>query len=235
MATSRIRLIPIPLNCRPGMIPTAIIFDMDGVIFDSEPLHTDAWQQVLETVGFQPDSDWFDRWIGIADRELAQYLADHTAADCSPQWLLQEKRRTYRAMAPEHLRLFPGVASRLVDIQHRGLPMGLCTSSSREDTTFILDLKGLTDAFGAIVTACDLTHPKPAPDAYLEAARRLGHPPARCVVLEDSPAGLASARRAGCFAVAITSSHPADHLAEADRTFPATAEAIDWFLAQVTG
>ena len=238
----------------------AIIFDMDGVLVDSEPLHTRAWEQVFGVLGEPLGTRWFERWIGIADRLLAAEWAPRLNPPLAPADLVARKRAALRVLLQSELRAFPGVVEGVAAIRARlapgngqalppavarqplaaaaghGLspPLAVATSSARSEAELCLTVTGLRDSFPVVLSGDDVARLKPAPDLFLAAAAALGRPPATCWVIEDSRPGVAAARAAGCRVLAVTHTHPAaDLAAAAERVFPTTAAAIAWLLAEV--
>ncbi len=208
------------------------VFDMDGVLIDSEPLHARAWSEVLPPLGVPCDEDWFRPWIGVPDTQLVAHLLEAHALPVTREALLEGKRQQYRRILRANLRAFSGVAEGLARLAD--LPCAVATSSSREDATLALGTLGLVEHFKTLVCWEDVTEHKPAPAPYLLAARRLGIAPEHCVAVEDSPAGVASAKAAGYYVLGLTTSHPAEGLhPHADRTFRTTAQALAW-IAEVS-
>ncbi|MCC8116085.1 MAG: HAD family phosphatase, partial [Planctomycetes bacterium] len=126
---------------------------------------------------------------------------------------------------------YPGVHDRLAALQARGIGLAVATNSITLNTTTCLDAAELTRFFPVVVTLDQVKNGKPAPDIYLEAARRLGIHPTRCAVLEDSPAGATAARAAGSFVVGLANSVPLTDLPPVDQGFATTAGALDWILS----
>ena len=209
----------------------AIIFDMDGVLFNSEPLHIRAWQAAIAPLGHSFASEWYLPWIGIPDWQLAEYLQREFAVAASECDLLAQKREHYLRITTTELHAFDGLLEGLRGLSALGIPLAVATSSNREFCRHTLSCTGLLNFFPVCVAAEDVTRHKPAPDPYLRAAELLAVPAGKCTVIEDSPAGVRAARAAGCIVLAVTSSHPADTLHEADHIFPTTAAALQWELA----
>ncbi len=205
--------------------PIGLILDMDGVLFDSEGLHADSWEQVLLPLGVTFEAEWFHRWIGVPDARMVEHFAaqlpGHAAAD-----LLAAKRARYRALSESEMSLYPGVFDEILAVKATGAPVGVATGGSEVDAVRLMKHFGLYDHLDAFVYAEMVEHKKPAPDAYLLAAELLGIDPATCAVVEDSPNGLAAAISAGCRPFTVKSAIPAELLTAAERTFDTTAEAI---------
>jgi beta-phosphoglucomutase len=184
---------------KPGL---ALIFDMDGVVVDSMPIHRAAWSQYLHSLGI-PGEDLLARMHG---RRNDQIVLDFLGPSAD-QKVVEEhgaaKERLYRQLMRDHLenQLVPGVRSFLQRIS--ATPIGLATNAERLNIDFVLDGAGLRPYFRAIVDGSQVQHPKPAPDVYLRAAHELGIAPKNCIVFEDSPIGIQAARDAGTRVVGL--------------------------------
>lgn len=206
----------------------AAVFDCDGVLVDSEPLHAETWVEVLSRLGIRLDRRWFDRWIGVPDSDLAGYLSAEMGLALPPEEIVGRKRDAYRAAVEAgRLRAFPGVEEGVDRLRSRGIRLAVASNGRSEAVRQSLRRCGLLDRFPCLVGVEEVENGKPAPDLYLEAARRLGTPPGMCVVVEDSPAGVRAARAAGCRVLAVATSLGAGAVAEAEAVFPSTAEAIE--------
>ncbi|HOE65641.1 MAG TPA: HAD family phosphatase [Candidatus Hydrogenedentes bacterium] len=214
----------------------ALIMDMDGVLVDSEPVHGRAWECVLTALGAPCEPGWFLSWIGVPDDALADRLVASGAVPLAKSELLRRKRETYNARVLEEMRAFPGVKDALRELN--GTPCAVATSSGRDSARLALGLAGLLPYFAAMVCWEDVARHKPAPDPYVRAAQLLGVPPRDCAAVEDSPAGIASAKAAGCVALAVKTSYPHERLVAADYVFETPRDALDWLrprLAVATG
>jgi beta-phosphoglucomutase len=200
-----------------------VIFDMDGVLADSEPLHARAWVIVLGRYGIQVDERWFDRWIGIPNTETADEIVELYAMAVTARQLVDERQEVYLDLVDRDLRPFPGLAESIGGIT---LPMAVATSSTRADAGRMLSRLGLARHFRAVITREDVRRPKPDAEVYTRAAAALGLSPAECAAIEDSPAGVASAAAAGCCVLAVTTTHAAARLAAARRVYGDTVSAI---------
>jgi beta-phosphoglucomutase len=185
------------------MPPKAILFDFDGVIADTDNHHIAAWQRTLTVMGWQVAEDVAARSAEIDDRDfLAQLFANRgiTGGDIDG-WVRRKQALTVQLLkdAP---RLFPGVAQLVRSLQGRAR-LAVVSGTWRENIQAVLEAAGLTGCFDTIVGKEDVTARKPAPDPYQLALKRLRLVARSTVALEDSPAGLASARAAGIRAIAI--------------------------------
>jgi HAD superfamily hydrolase (TIGR01509 family) len=209
-----------------------IIFDLDGTLADTEPFHMRAWLDVLAGQGLTFDEHWFEQWIGLPDRFLADSVVAEYGLKTSAMELRDMKSLAYQQIAAVSARLYPQVEDGLKTLG-AGLKLGIATNSSREDAAAVFTATRVNNYFQAVVTADDVQQLKPSPDCYLLAAERIGLDPARGLAVEDSIAGVQAAKKAGLYTLAVANSHPAEHLAEADRVFPNTERAIRWVLEQV--
>lgn len=200
---------------------TALIFDIDGTLVDTEPANAEASVRVFrELHGADVRAEDFRPFVGMGDRRYLEGVAKRYGVTLDLERALALRERLIREIAERRgLRAFPGMAELLAAARARpDVRPAVATSGTREKSRMILAAAGIApEAFAAYVTKEDVAHPKPAPDLYLEAARRLGVPPARCVVIEDAPAGVEAALRAGMACVALTQSSPPETLARAHR------------------
>ncbi|WDZ86433.1 HAD family hydrolase [Micromonospora cathayae] len=192
----------------------AVIFDLDGVIVDSEPVWEEVRRAYVAAHGgnWQPDTQ--RRLMGMSTGEWARYLSgelgvDRTAGQVAAE-VVDEMARRYADRVP--------VIDGAVDVVRRlagRWPLGLASSSPTRLIAAALAATGLTDAFGATLSTEETAHGKPAPDVYLTVAGRLGVDPARCVAVEDSSNGVRSAAAAGMRVVAVPhGAYPLDPDAE---------------------
>ena len=178
----------------------AIMFDLDGTLIDTESLAVASGLVAFADVGFPVEMDFMHRLVGIDGRSSAVIIRDrHPELDVTRLEALWHAG--FEAAMHRGLNLKPGVTELLGQALH--LPRALVTSSRRAGALAKLGKVGLERAFAHVVTVDDVTHPKPAPEAYLLAARLLGVSPARCLVFEDSEAGSEAAHRAGCVVVQV--------------------------------
>lgn len=190
----------------------ALIFDFDGLMVDTETPALQSWQEIYAEYGVTLSvHDWaitlganagFDAHAHLVTllRQRDPQLAEQVIV-ARDTILARRQARKDELSAPQTL--LPGVAELLDEARTKGLPCAVASSSSRRWVEGWLERLGIRHFFATVVTADDVAATKPAPDLFLEAARRLGLPPATCLVLEDSPNGIRAARAAGCPVVAI--------------------------------
>jgi HAD superfamily hydrolase (TIGR01509 family) len=186
----------------------AVLFDMDGLLIDSEPLWLEAETAVIRRLGGQPwtPADQQQLLGGSLDRTVRYLRAKASVPqplDVIGEWLMVEMEELVKARG---VQLRPGAAALLDAVRAAGLPHALVTSSERGFMDVVLASTGL--AFDVTVCAADVTRTKPDPEPYLLAAKLLGTEPESCTVLEDSPNGVAAAEAAGCLLVAVPSLTP---------------------------
>lgn len=194
-----------------------MIFDLDGLLVDSEPLHLEAERRVLAGFGVTSyDASVKAGLIGRGSLEIMQEFIDlFGLSGVTPEQLQQLKTEQHRALQGA-LRGFEPTVGLAKELHQRGYRLAVASGSVAEFVGPALRAIGLAGVFSTIVTADDVAHGKPSPDLFLEAAARLGADPADCVVLEDSAPGVAAAVAAGMRCIAIPS--PAAVLPEVFRT-----------------
>jgi HAD superfamily hydrolase (TIGR01509 family) len=193
----------------------AIIFDMDGVIVNSEPRHERAFLDVVEEIGFGGRHGLrFADYIGRSDTELWVDFVAKNRPNQSLQELLKRKRDRVIEIIRRERPLFPGVSA-LVRQVSKHYKLALASGSERPVVEEVLKLDGLAKHFPVVVTGSDVTRGKPAPDIFLKAAHLLEVPPSTTWVIEDSKPGVAAGLAAGMQVIAITNTHPAEQMKNA--------------------
>ncbi|MDD5199436.1 MAG: HAD family phosphatase [Terrimicrobiaceae bacterium] len=173
----------------------AYIFDCDGTIADTMPAHFRAWTRAMNELGGTFPEDLFYSWGGVPTHVIVERLNKRFGTKLDIESTPRIKERYFMELIPEVLPIEPVVA--LVKQFHETAPMAVASGGHREVVVQTLDALGLTAYFDAIVAMEDVVHGKPAPDPFLEAARRLGVAPEACLVFEDSPTGIEAAKAAG--------------------------------------
>lgn len=206
-----------------------IVFDLDGTLADTEPLHIDTWLVILNKLGLKFDESWMHQWIGLSDRLVAEHVCEQYLKGQSVEGLQQLKQQTYRNRAITEVKLFDQVEDYLHEIT-QFVPIALATNSSQDDVSAVFQATNLQRHLKVIVTANDVTKLKPHPEPYQSASFKLGLEPSLCFALEDSPAGIHSAKSAGLFAIGVENSHPSEKLKEANLIFSDTPKALAYIL-----
>jgi beta-phosphoglucomutase family hydrolase len=209
----------------------AVVFDLDGVLADSESLHVEAWKRLFADLGVAFESGWAAEWVGVPDVQISRFVAERFSPGRPAAELLEQKRRRFRELVRRELRSFPGVAAELRS--WRAISLAVATSSARAEAELMLQSMGLRELFPVVVAGDEVQHRKPAPDIYRQAAQQLGLAAAECLAVEDSPVGIQAARAAGMPVIAVATSFAADRLREAERVFPTPVEAIRWARARL--
>jgi HAD superfamily hydrolase (TIGR01509 family) len=204
----------------------AVIFDLDGVIVDSEHV----WDEVRETLARERGGRWHDSaqqdMMGMSSREWARYMHDVIGLRESPEEINAAVVRRMADRYRQHLPLIDG-AVEAVERLAASFRLGVASSSNRPLIELVLDAAGIAELFAAIVSSEEVARGKPAPDVYLEGARRLAVAPERCAAIEDSANGISSAHAAGMRVVAVPNERypPApDAVALADVVIASLAE-----------
>lgn len=189
---------------RPIASVQGALFDMDGVILDSEGLYTRFWREAAAALGYDMS---FTQAIGLrglnreaAVKQLEGYFGPGV------DYLQMRGKRTELMdafLGSDSIPPKPGIQALLDTLKSAGIPTAICTASPRERVKKYLEPIGLFDRFDAIVTTYDVQNGKPAPDIYLKGAEVLGVPACRCIAMEDSKAGLISASSAGCMTIMV--------------------------------
>jgi beta-phosphoglucomutase family hydrolase len=173
-----------------------LVFDCDGTIADTMPLHYRAWAVALNEVGQEISEALFYELAGVPSVRIAELLNERHGYHLRPVETAQRKETLYLELMPQVKAVEPVVG--IVQQFAGKLPMAVATGGTRAICTKTLAALDLLSHFQAIVTADDVAHGKPAPDIFLEAARRIGVAPELCCAFEDGELGLQAARAAGC-------------------------------------
>lgn len=182
----------------------SVIFDLDGTLVDSEPHYYEAGRRTLVAYGV-PDFSWaeHERYVGISTRETIADWRQRYGLSAPVEELLEVKNRHYLDLAAASMRVYPEMRAFVELLAAEGVPMAVASGSSAEAIGAILAGTGLDAHLRTAVSADEVAHGKPAPDVFLEAARRLGADPADCVVVEDAAPGAAAAHAAGMRCIAV--------------------------------
>ncbi len=187
----------------PSAPPLALIFDMDGVIVDSNPTHRRAWELFNRRYGLETTEAMHRRMYGKHNADIVRDYFGPDLDDAEVAARGAAKEELYRELAGRGIEqmLVPGVRTFLEE--HRGRPMGVGSNAEPANVEFVLDRAGLRPFFRTVVDGHQVRRPKPDPEVFLLVAERLGAAPANCIVFEDSPTGVHAALAAGMKVVGI--------------------------------
>jgi beta-phosphoglucomutase len=195
-----------------------VLFDMDGVLVDSGAAHHESWRVLARRHGRDISDAEFRSAFGCTSREIIRLLWGAGLSDAEVQRRDTEKESAYRDLIRGHVPLMRSCRETLAELQKAGLQLAVATSGPPENLELVLREADLAAYFAATVNGRDIARGKPAPDCFLLAARRLGLPPAACVVIEDAPVGIEAGRAAGMPVIALVGTYPPERLLAAGAT-----------------
>lgn len=193
--------------------PAAVIFDMDGVLVDSNPFHLQKWVDLLNRhrIPFRRE-DLPEQVLGHRNDTAFRFFFGHRLTEGERSQLGEELEDTFRKAFAPHARPLPGLTELIQECHRAGIPMAVASSAMAKNVEFVVDALGYRPYFRCLVTGDEVARPKPDPEIYLRAASKLSVEPAGCVAFEDSFVGIEAAKRAGMRCVAIASTFPATEL-----------------------
>lgn len=196
---------------------TAVVFDLDGVLWDGEPIYHEAFNIVLKPYGHRVTEEEYTHIIGNSVEAAWDWVLKRFHLTESPGRFYRAYDEAVLEMLAEPAETLPGARELIQELHRRGIPVGLASASLREWVDATIKGLGLADAFGATVSASEVEHAKPAPDLYLAAAAQLGVSPEQCIAVEDTRAGVSAAKAAGMFAIQLRAASTAlPPIADAD-------------------
>ncbi|TGE12069.1 HAD family hydrolase [Hymenobacter elongatus] len=186
-----------------------IIFDMDGVLVDTEPLHHDAFFRHFAELGIAMSRTEYATFLGSSTRNVYQQLKQQFGLAGEVEALIHRKRELFGTSFDEDatLDLLPGARALIEDLHRAGVPLQLASSASKETIARVFTRFGLYPYFDNLVSGEDFPRSKPDPAIFLHAAQLTGTPPAECLVIEDSANGVTAAKAAGMYCVGYRSEH----------------------------
>lgn len=205
----------------------AVIFDFDGVIANTEPVHFEAFRIILNEEGILlTEAEYYSRYLAYDDRTLFKTLLEDRGVSGRDDYiygLMRRKSAHYDRLIEGNVEILPGVLQFIETLKGR-VSLAIASGALKKEIMEILELAGIEDDFQAVVSAEDVERSKPEPDVYLETLRRLNSEagpdthilPSECVVIEDSVAGIRAAKAAGMRCLAVTNSYAAHELSGAD-------------------
>lgn len=196
-----------------------VIFDMDGVLILTADAHFQSWRDTARRHGVAVDYDKFIRTFGRTNPDIITLWWGDAATPELIATIADEKERAFRDIIRHDVPLAPRCAALIAELKDAGFVLAVGSSAPPENIDLVLDAADIRRHFSAVVDGSMVQRGKPAPDVFLLAAEKLGLPPARCVVLEDAPAGIAAAVAAGAYPLGVAATHPADQLTDAGAKF----------------
>ncbi|MFW6188822.1 MAG: HAD family hydrolase [Planctomycetota bacterium] len=193
-----------------------VIFDMDGVLVDTARAHFESWKVVGRERGVEVTWEQFHRTFGRPnDVIIPRLFGDDLSAEEISE-IDRRKEAAFREIFREELKALPGAVEMIEELHRRGFRLAVGSSAPPENIRMVLEELGVEDYFRSVVCAADVEHGKPDPEVFLKAAEALGVEPENCLVIEDVPAGVEAAHRAGMACIALSTSHAAEALSEAE-------------------
>jgi HAD superfamily hydrolase (TIGR01509 family) len=205
----------------------AVVFDLDGLLIDSEPLQAWAWHEYVARFGAVMTPDVLGRMLGLRAIDAVKIPIEMLDLPVDEVTALRDRDEIFLAAVPGAIHAHAGAKELIADLQQREIPIALATSGHRRYVDLALASAGLTGLFDQEVTAELVTRGKPHPDVYLRAAELLAIPPDRCLAIEDAPNGVTAAKAAGMRCIAIPGDHATpDKVAHADAVLESLADVI---------
>lgn len=197
----------------------AVLFDMDGVIIDSNPAHKKAIVQFCNKYNKHLSDDEMKRYIwGRTNKEWIRHLFGEDLPDADLRVYADEKELLFRTIYEPDMKLLKGLANFLELLKSSNVPMAIGTSAPRANVDFVFKHTGIERYFDAVLDERAVTIGKPDPEIYLKAAKALNFDPSDCIVIEDSLSGVEAGKRAGCKVIGITTTHSDAELSKSDLT-----------------
>lgn len=209
----------------------AVIFDMDGVLVDTARPHHESWVAVGRERGVEITWEQFHDTFGQPNHQIIPRLFGPGLSADEIREIDERKEAAFRDIFRHCVRPLPGVVGLIESLHAEGWRLAVGSSAPPENIDLVLEALGVAGYFGAVVCAKDVERGKPAPDVFLKAAQAVGVEPARCLVIEDAPAGIQAAHAAGMKCLALTTSHPGTALSQADRV----VASLEGFTAATAG
>ena len=195
----------------------AVLFDMDGVIIDSEPLWTEAERRFLARRMLEYSPQLKTAMMGRDAREADRLLIKHYRLSEGVEEVIAERKQLVTELFKRQLQPVPNVLQLLRSVRESGIKTGLASSSPEQLVELAVEKLGITELFDFIISGDQVAQGKPAPEIYLTAAEKIGVDPENCLVIEDAPLGIAAAKAAGMCCLAISMNVVESELAAADR------------------
>ncbi|MGK7390081.1 MAG: HAD family hydrolase [Candidatus Cyclobacteriaceae bacterium M2_1C_046] len=191
----------------------AVLFDMDGVIVDSNPYHKLAFKAFLEQYNIElTDEELKTKVFGRTNKEIMTYIFKDDVTQKKTEMWANEKEAIFRDMYKQHIKPVKGLVPFLQNLKARGIATAIGTSAPLANLDFVLDTLNIRKYFNMLVHSADVTHGKPHPEVYLKAASKLRVKPAQCIVIEDSLPGVEAGLNAGMKIIGVTTTHKPEEM-----------------------
>ena len=199
------------MDLQPDSPPRAVVFDLDGLMFNTEELYQEVGTELLRRRGYTFTQELLDQMMGRPSHVALQIMIDTHTLKATVEELLAETDEIFPEILRTRLAPMPGLVELLAALEERAIPKAIATSSRRSFVDRVLGTFNYQSRFSPILTSEDITHGKPDPEIYLKAAQRLRVQPAEMAVLEDSQNGCRSAVAAGAIVIAVPGTHSLRH------------------------
>lgn len=194
-----------------------VIFDMDGVLADTGPIHFQSWVKMAnEDAGVNFTKEFFEESFGQQSIPITRKLVGTNVEQALVEKWANLKEKYYREMVKNKLEAIPGVIELIRDLKKENIKMAVGSSGPLENVELLLTSLKIKHYFDVVITAEDVKNGKPDPDVFLIAANKLDLKPENCLVIEDAPVGIEAAKRAGMKSIALTTTHKREELYQAD-------------------
>ncbi|MFX1321081.1 MAG: HAD family hydrolase [Promethearchaeota archaeon] len=184
-----------------------VIFDVDGVLADTGPIHFKSWVKMANEIGKKFTKKFFDLTFGQQSVPITRKLVGSKVEQRLVEKLADLKEQYYREMVKDKLEPIPGVLKLIKELKEKGIKLAVGSSGPPENVELLLSVLNLKHYFDVIITAAEVKKSKPEPDVFLMAAQKLKLNPKNCIVIEDAPVGIEAARRAGIPVIALRTTH----------------------------
>lgn len=198
---------------RSNLLPAGAIFDMDGVLIDSNPFHLQKWIDLLgeHRIDYSPE-ELPKQILGHRNDTALRHFFGSRISENDIAQLSEELEERFRRVFKPHARPLPGLTSLVIECHGAGIPMAVASSAMGKNVEFVVDALNFRQYFRSMINGDEVSHPKPHPEIYLKTADKLGVKPRDCVAFEDSFVGVDAAKRAGMMCVAIASTFSREEL-----------------------
>jgi len=193
-----------------------VIFDMDGVLADTGPIHYESWVKLAKQIGVKFSKRFFNLTFGQQSISITRELVGPKIKQEVVEKWANLKELYYREMVKDELKLLPGALDLIKELHARNFKLAVGSSGPPENVDLLLSTLNIKDYFDVIITAAEVKNGKPAPDVFLIAAEKLNIKVDNCLVIEDAPVGITAARKAGMKVIALRTTHCNVDLLDAD-------------------